>query len=271
MARWLLNCQQLCGHPWLLGLATEPEERDAAYRLRYDIFFRECGYGAARSTDGRDTDSFDAWCDHLILWDSERAQLVGTYRAISGAEAGRRGGFYGASQFDYAPLEPIANRILQGGRTCVAADYRTGPAIQYLSYGMELLRREYGCEYFLGAESFQADNVDEVSAIHSYLGRYGMDPEWRVEPWPANRVVGLRDVPIDPSHEARLPSVIRADLRMGFRACGPPSWDPDFRSYDVLMLGRYDRLTRVYHGFINRIERIVRSAVQPLPDSRLGF
>jgi len=254
VARWLLDCEQLCGQSWLLGVATEPHEKDAAYRLRYDIFIRECGY-SVESAEGRDTDSFDEWCDHLILWDSKRAQLIGTYRAIFGAEAARRGGLYGGYEFDYTPLAPIAGRILQGGRTCVAVEYRTGPAIHYLSYGMELLRREYACDYFLGVESFQADNLDEINAIYSYLLQYGMDPEWRVEPQPPSRVAGLRKVSVEPSYEARLPSLIRADLRMGFLACSPPSWDPDFQSYDVLMLARYDQMTRVYQGFINRIER----------------
>jgi len=30
MAKWLLDCQPLCGRPWMLGLATEPAEREQA-------------------------------------------------------------------------------------------------------------------------------------------------------------------------------------------------------------------------------------------------
>ncbi len=54
-----------------------------------------------------------------------------------------------------APLAPIAHEILQGGRACVAAEYRSTLAFQYLSYGMELLLREYNCKYLLGADSFR--------------------------------------------------------------------------------------------------------------------
>jgi hypothetical protein len=50
------------------------------------------------------------------------------------------------------------------------------------------------------------------------------------------------------------------DLRMGFRACGPPAWDPGFGCYDLLVLGRRERLGGVYTGVINRIERQLRAA-----------
>jgi putative hemolysin len=253
MARWLLDCQPLCGRPWRLGLATDPAEREAAYRLRYEVFVRECGYRPAAAGSGREADGFDDWCDQLILWEAGADRLVATGRAIFGAEAARRGGLYGADEFDLAPLAPIVDRVLQGSRTCVAAEHRTGPALQYLSYGMELLLREYGARYFLGAESFRAD-VDTLNVIHSYLRRHGTDSEWVVEPRPASRVPGLREVAVSEADERRLPGVIRADLRMGFRACGPPAWDPDFECYDVLMLGRRDRLGRAYERFIDRIE-----------------
>lgn len=258
MARWLLDCRPLCGHPWRVGLATEPHEREAAYRLRYDVFFREEGYGpTATAADGRDTDPFDDWCEHVILFDDSQERVVGTYRAIPGTEAIRRGGFYGAAEFDLTPLDPIAPYILQGSRTCVAPEYRGGLSIQYLSYGMDLVRREYGCRYFLGADSFRADNPDVLNRIHAYARAYAADPDWYVEPLPANRPVGLAEVPANPADERLLPGVIRMDLRLGFRVCGPPAWDPDFRCYDLLVLARRDRMTRMYDMFVERIERLL--------------
>jgi putative hemolysin len=259
MARWLLDCRPVCGHPWRLGLATEPHETDALFKLRYDVFVTEQGYGHA-GTDrgpGYDVDHFDAWCQHLFLYDDEAQRVAGTYRAIAGPDAAANGGFYAGDEFDLAPLAPIAHLILQGGRACVGSEYRSTLAFQYLSYGMELLLREYKCEYFLGADSFRADH-DELCRIHSYIRAYGTDPEWAVQPWPANRVEGLREVPVSAADERSMPEILRMDLRLGFRACSPPVWDPGFRCYDVLMLGRRDRLTRAYNGIVERIERKAR-------------
>lgn len=257
MARWILDCRPLCSHPWRLGIATEAHERDGAYRLRYDVFFREMGYGdpATLRSDGRDIDAYDEWCDHLILHDDERQQVIGTYRAIPGAEAMRRGGFYGAYEFDLSPLAPIAPKILQGSRTCIHPDYRTGLAFHYLSYGMEVLLREHKCQYFLGAESFRADTPNVLNRIYSYVLSQGMDPDWHVEPTPACKVEGLVRVPVTPADERLLPAIVRMEIRMGFKPCSLPAWDPDFRSYDILFLGRRDRLNALYEAFMRRVER----------------
>ena len=264
MARWMLNCRAVCGHPWRLGLATQDNERDALFRLRYDVFVAEQGYGHVGTAAGasRDADEIDSWCEHLFLFDEEKQQVAGTYRVIRGTEALRRGGLYARDEFDLSPLNPIAPVVLQGGRVCVAKDYRSTLAFQYLSYGMEMLLREYGCRYLLGADSFRGD-LDTVSRIHSYLRAYKMDPEWRVEPWGANRVEGLREVPVSPADEKQLPDIIRMDLRLGFLACSPPVWDPGFGCYDVMMLGRRDRLSRLYNSFVDRIERQIAAGKRP--------
>jgi putative hemolysin len=257
MARWILDCQPLCGRSWWLGLATEPAELDEVYRLRYDVFVTEEGYDHAGRDGGpgRDVDSLDSWCDHLILYDLDQKQLIGTYRAIRGEEAVRRGGFYGVKEFDLTPLAPIAHEILQGSRTCVIASHRSGVAFQYLSYGMELLLRQYKCRYFLGLDSFRTGTQDELIKIYSYVRKYGMDQELFVEPLPANRVRGLHEVPVAPADERRLPAVVRLDLRMGFRVCSPPTLDPEFGCYDLLVLARRERMTPLYQTYIDRIER----------------
>jgi putative hemolysin len=255
MARWLLDCRPVCGHPWRLGLATEPRERDDLFRLRYDVFVKEQGYGHAGRDGGpeRDVDQFDSWCDHLFLFDEERTQVIGTYRALAGPVAVTKGGFYAADEFDLSPLAPIAHLILQGGRACVISEYRNSLAFRYLSYGIDLLLREYNCQYLMGADSFRAD-LDEVCRIHSFVRRFGTDPDWTVEPWEANRVAGLREITVTRGEERSLPEIVRMDLRLGFRACGPPAWDPGFGCYDLLMLGRRDQFTRLYHGVVERIE-----------------
>jgi putative hemolysin len=255
MARWLLDCRPVCGHPWRLGVATEPHEKDALFRLRYDVFVTEQGYAHAGRDGGpgRDVDQFDSWCDQIYLYDEERKLVIGTYRALAGPVAVTKGGFYAADEFDFTPLAPIAHLILQGGRACVIPEYRGTLAFRYLSYGMDLLLREYNCQYLMGADSFRAD-LDAICRIHSFVRRFGTDPDWAVEPWEANRVAGLREVPVTPAAERSLPEIIRMDLRLGFLACGAPAWDPGFGCYDLLMLGRRDRFKRLYHGVIERIE-----------------
>jgi len=260
MARRLMDCRPLCGHPWVLETATTPAEKARALQLRFEVFFREEGYGPPGATE--DVDQFDDWADHILVRNIETDALVAACRAIPGAKAVDRGGFYGNHEFDYAPLAEIAPVILQGSRTCVAKPYRTGPAIQYLSYGLELLLREYRCRYFLGTESFTPVDRADLNVIHSYLAKYGADPDFAVSATPVGFVAGLETVEVTEADGRRLSPVIRMDLHMGFRTCGPPAWDPDFGSYDVLMLGRRDRLTKVYENYVKRIERVMTARAE---------
>jgi putative hemolysin len=256
MARWLLDCEPLCGHPWKLGLATTNREKEQAYRLRQDIFFRETGYGApGRAEKSLDVDQFDELADHLVVFDVEQDRLLATCRSIPGTKAKTGNGFYGAHEVDLSPLDPIAPLILQGSRTCVDHDYREGFAIQYLTYGMNLLLREYDAQYLLGFESFLAKDPYELNFISSYLSTYGMDPDWHVEPRPACRIDGIESVPVKENDQRFMPTIIRFDLRLGFMAISPVVWDTDFRCHDVVMLGRRTHFTKMYRTFVDRVER----------------
>jgi L-ornithine Nalpha-acyltransferase len=258
MARWLLDCKPLCGLPWKLGLATTSAEKELAYRLRYTIFVEQEKYELVGAKEGRDTDAFDDWCDQMILLDEESQQLIGTQRVIFGGLAQDRGGLYGHHEFDFTSIQDIVPYIVQGSRTCVGMSYRTGPAIQYLTYGLEMMLRELGAKFFLGAESFLVDSPHELCLYQSYLNFYGNDAEFCCQPQPGCEVPGLTDVPVQEEDIRKLPPFIRTDLRMGFRAISPTTWDPEFGCYDVLMLGRRDRLSGGYKAFIERIERRVK-------------
>ena len=59
-----------------IRLAQTIEEVEAAQALRYQVFYEEM---AAKATAemvaaGRDFDSFDEHCDHLLVFDSERGE-----------------------------------------------------------------------------------------------------------------------------------------------------------------------------------------------------
>ena len=65
-----------------VSLARSPSEIEEAQRLRYRVFAREMG---ARIVDsgGLDADRFDDYCEHLIVKDVARGEVVGTYRMLS--------------------------------------------------------------------------------------------------------------------------------------------------------------------------------------------
>src|SRR5215467_6378222 len=88
-----------------IRLAESEAEIAAAQALRYRVFYEEMSatptpeMAAAR----RDFDSFDPFCDHLLVIDHKRgtgaAGVVGTYRLLRREMAERRGQFYSIDEY----------------------------------------------------------------------------------------------------------------------------------------------------------------------------
>src|SRR3546814_3051892 len=81
-------------------LAEDAAEIRAAQALRYRVFYESM---AAKPTPEmaaarRDFDTFDDFCDHLLVFDEERGSgaeaVVGTYRVMRREGAAARGQFY---------------------------------------------------------------------------------------------------------------------------------------------------------------------------------
>src|SRR3546814_6129576 len=97
----------------------------AARALRYRVFYEAM---AARRTPEmaaarRDFDSFDDFCDHLLVFDEERGSgadaVVGTYRVMRREGAARRGQFYTSDEYQIDCLTAYPGEILEIGRAHV--------------------------------------------------------------------------------------------------------------------------------------------------------
>jgi N-acyl amino acid synthase of PEP-CTERM/exosortase system len=61
--------------------AVTDELRDAAFRLRHDVYCESLGYEPVRA-DGRETDAFDAYANHLLVRHVATNQYVGCARLV---------------------------------------------------------------------------------------------------------------------------------------------------------------------------------------------
>ncbi|KAF1719427.1 GNAT family N-acetyltransferase [Pseudoxanthomonas wuyuanensis] len=126
-------------------------------RLR-ELTFREVGEGTGKRMD---VDPYDAWYEHIVLWDAQARKIAGAYRVARGApvlaEHGLKG-LYTASLFRYA--DDALPRVAQGmelGRSFVAPEYWGGRSIDYLWQGIgAYLRRYPRIRYLFGAVSISA-------------------------------------------------------------------------------------------------------------------
>lgn len=126
-------------------------------RMR-EITFRAVGEGSGKA---RDLDAFDAWYEHIVLWDQQRRQLAGAYRLARGdaLPPGQDiGALYTASLFDYDA--PTRARLAQGmelGRSFVSPAYWGSRSIDYLWQGIgAYLAGQPQVRYLFGAVSISA-------------------------------------------------------------------------------------------------------------------
>lgn len=123
-------------------------------RLR-EISFRKVGEGANKK---RDTDKYDKYYEHIILWDEKELEIVGSYR-IGNANyiMSKFGidGFYTSTLFEYTQnFDPYLKDSIELGRSFVQPKYWGTRALDYLWYGIgAYLKNNRNIKYMFGAVS----------------------------------------------------------------------------------------------------------------------
>lgn len=124
-------------------------------RLREEAF-RSIGEGTGKRLD---TDAFDTYYKHLILWDNKRQQVAGAYRLGFGDEIVRdKGlkGFYVSTLFDFDDtVTDTLCKTIELGRSFVALDYqREVLPLMLLLRGLAMVLLRYNqFDHFIGPVS----------------------------------------------------------------------------------------------------------------------
>jgi putative hemolysin len=232
------------GERLFVELASCEAEVREAQALRYRVFGEEMGARLPGAEDRLDRDELDDYCQHLLVREAKTGQVVGSTRILTDENAARLGCYYSEGEFDLEPIRALPGRKLEVGRTCIAADFRQGSAIAVLWSGLAGFVHLHGFDYLFGCASVPLGERDvQAAAIMNRLRRQAMAPEsLRVNPRVPLVTTSVPDAILD----APLPTLLRAYVRLGARACGEPCRDPDFGVADVLMLLNVDELNPTY-------------------------
>lgn len=235
--------------PFTVRLAASPAEVRRAQRLRYEVFAGEMGARLAGAASRLDRDRWDEHCDHLLVCERGTDRVVGTYRMLPPGRIAAAGGWYCASEFDVSGLERQRHRIVEVGRACVAPAHRTGLVIALLWGGLMRYLRRYPGAVALGCASIGTADGGHVAAsvCRRLLRDHPAPGDWQVRPRQAFVLEGWLDVADPP-----LPPLLKGYLRLGAEVCGPPAWDPAFRTADLLI--RLD-VARANPRYVDRLLR----------------
>jgi putative hemolysin len=249
-------------------VARSSAEVDAVQALRYRVFYNEMGASADQATtvSRRDRDAFDDVADHLLVLDHAIGAgpegVVGTYRLIQRDAAARLGHFYSADEYDIAAILSFPGRILELGRSCVDAAYRSRVAMQLLWRGIAAYVFHYRIDLMFGCASLPGTDPDALAAELTYLyDNHLAPPAVRPRAVP-HRFVEMRRMPphlLDAKRvQAHLPPLIKGYLRLGGFVGDGAVIDRQFNTTDVAVVVKTDLVTDKYY---RHYERQLRDAL----------
>lgn len=207
--------------------------------VQREITFRSVGEGSGTACD---TDEYDQYYDHLIMWDPAEKRIAGAYRmGRTDAIVTSRGitGIYNTEFFTFG--NKFVNHVKNGlemGRAFITAPYQKHPAsldTLWMGIGHFVLKHpQY--RYLYGTVSVSSDYTERSrTLIHEYLKCHCLDKELseHVQAKTPPQKMDLN------SEDARLLPAGLADLRL--LSAMVSDLEPDGRSIPVL-LRQYLRL-----------------------------
>ena len=237
-------------------LAKNQDEIEAAQKLRYRVFIEEMGANPTPDVkeQRRDFDSFDPFCDHLIVISEEiengNPEVIATYRLMRRDAAKARGRFYSIDEYDIAPIVNFPGEILELGRSCVDIRHRTKPVMQLLWKGIADYVAFYKIGIMFGCASFPGTNPFIHATALTYLYRNHLAPmEIRPKALPERyfHMDVLKGQEIDAKRSlAALPPLIKGYLRLGGFVGDGAVIDHEFGTVDVSILVVTDLVTSKY-------------------------
>lgn len=245
------NGQELLGRIGALEtrLARNAREIEAAQAVRYRVFVEEMGaqVGPDLAALRREVDSWDAYCDHLLVLDRSiegdtEDQIVGTYRILRHEVAMAHGGFYSSSEFEVEKLvaRQPHKRFMELGRSCVLPPYRSKRTVELLWQGCWAYALRHQIDVMLGCASFHGVRPEEHALALSFLHNSVLvNDDWDV----AARPELYREMDLMPSEAINprrallaMPPLIKGYLRLGAMIGRGAVVDHAFNTTDVLIV-----------------------------------
>lgn len=204
-----------------------------------------------------DSDVFDNYCTHLLIYDDSRCDdygqplLIATTRLLDRGTAVAVGQFYSENAFRLGQLlAEYPYNILEIGRTCIHSDYRHGLAIHQLWKAIGQIARQREVNAFMGCASILLENNNpDVQGWLNDLPASQKLPIKAVKKLPPTTTDSLKIsnfyLPLN------LPALLKMYLRMGCSVGATACYDATFHCADVFIWLPFEQITPKYAHLIH--------------------
>jgi len=236
-------------------IAKTPAEILAAQKLRHKVFFEEEGVKdisrggttVSLAENGLDRDEFDQFCEHLIVIDKVKElakappeeYVIGTYRLMRKDGSKRAGKWYSETEFDVEKFMNFPGEVLELGRSCVAAEYRTKMTLAIMWNALAAYMFDNNIALMFGCGTFLGTDLNEHKEALALLAKnYVAEGKWACRPKGEN----ARDFPPIPADldEAaallKMPTMVKGYLRAGCKVGNGVFIDWGWGGFDVLII-----------------------------------
>lgn len=219
-----------------------------AQALRYRVFSEEMGAELETTIPAHDSDRFDEYCHHVLIFETATNRVIGCTRILTSQYIQEIGGFYSESEFDLSEILSLQGQFMEIGRTCVDPNYRNGAVITLLWSELARFMVENEIDYLMGCASVPMPD-DRYHPLLANLKNHHMTKH-NLRAHPKRP---LRSTLNQADYTLTIPSLLKAYLRLGAEICGEPCWDPAFKVADIFILLNKNNLQQRYtKHFINR-------------------
>lgn len=226
-------------------VADSHRELSELFRLRYDIFHRECI--GKRMPLGLDIDEFDEHYDHITIRDNENGKIIATYRVMCSQSAST---FYSEKEFKLHQFLSLPDRKVELGRACIHKDYRFGLTLSLLWRGIVDYCKQRDARFLFGCASVPLVNPTEIAAMHQSLMAKGhIISDFGIRPTVNFLVPGIKPLLATPQPQstAKLPPLLTTYLAAGAKIHGEPAYDHAFKCIDYMTILDLNQIEARFH------------------------
>lgn len=230
-------------------IASNQEEIKQAQRLRYEVFNLEIN-GSSRSngSSGLDQDDFDPVCDHLVIIDTNKDTVVGTYRLLLESVAKKNHGFYTETKFNIDSFKNLDGGLLEVGRSCVQKDYRNRIVLNLLWEGIAQYTILHRVRYIFGSANIMTSDPKAINRYFSMFKQFGLYENMGITPRDKKHAISIDEsVKVDGPEKLfeNLPTLFKGYMHIGLKVCGYPV-EGDFKTALFPVLLDIKRVNRIY-------------------------
>ena len=230
---------------YIIKLAETEKEYKNLFRLRYFDLLKY--YNKEYSNDEEeDRDEYDKYCDHLILIDKQKDEVIGTYRLIKSEHLTELKTFLTEKEFNIDPLKKY--NILEVGRAVVKEEHRSGIVIMLLWKAVITYAVENNIDYMIGTASFQGVDPNPYADAFTYLGDKFLSPEEIRCEVNKESYLPLKQKDSYDALEAKkqLPPLVKGYINLGASIGNGVFADIPFNSLDVLIVLKIKEINEKY-------------------------